>query len=344
MAATLYLGTEDGVVKLKESAGSWEAEHSFKGWPVMEVGVSASNPASVVAGTRGDGVWVSEDGGEHWRKPCYGRRGPGKVQCITRDPHNPQRLYAGCEPIDVFVSEDMGESWERLDSIWDHPWVSSVTYVMPTVEPHVRDITVDPGDPNTIYVALQVGYMLKSTDRGATWRLLDQKLDSDVHTIALDPTKTNTVLIATGGHDCRLGRSPGKALYRSEDGGDSWLPMATSFDQEYSIPLVLNPKQPNIVYSALAKGYERLWKRPSGAEGLVIRSEDGGHTWTGLQNGLAEFSQHMAVSLAIDESQPESVYAALSNGDLVGSRDGGDSWAKLGPNVPRVIDIECVRD
>ena len=42
----------------------------------------------VFAGTRGDGVWVSEDFGASWKKPCYGKRGPGKVRCLAFDPRD----------------------------------------------------------------------------------------------------------------------------------------------------------------------------------------------------------------------------------------------------------------
>ena len=81
--------------------------------------MSPAAPHRVFAGTRGDGVWVSEDYGVSWRKPCFGRRGPGKVRSVALDPSNPNRVYAGTEPIDLFVSEDAAKSWTRLDSATD---------------------------------------------------------------------------------------------------------------------------------------------------------------------------------------------------------------------------------
>ncbi len=168
MASILYVATDEGVVTLKSEDGhSWKQEHhGLKEWAIPEVAVSPNAPNKVFAGTRGDGVWVSEDFGASWKKPCYGKRGPGKVRCLTFDPRNSNTLYAGTEPIDVFVSHDEAKSWERLDSVWNIPWVSTVTYPVAAVEPHVRDITIDPKDPKTMYVALQVGYMLKTTDGG----------------------------------------------------------------------------------------------------------------------------------------------------------------------------------
>jgi hypothetical protein len=79
---------------------------------VPEVAVSPAAPNKVFAGTRGDGVWLSEDFGATWTKPCYGKRGPGKVRCLTIDPVDSNTLYGGTEPIDVFVSRDAAKSWE----------------------------------------------------------------------------------------------------------------------------------------------------------------------------------------------------------------------------------------
>ena len=226
MASILYLGTDEGVITLKSGDGrSWKVEHhALKDWQVPKVAVSPSEPNRVFAGTRGDGVWLSEDFGATWKKPCYGKRGPGKVRCLTIDPYDSNTLYAGTEPIDVFISRDRAENWERLDSVWNIPWVATVTYPVATVEPHVRDIVIDPTDPKTMYVALQVGYMIKTTDGGKSWELLNNNLDCDVHTIVMHPEDHNKLYIATGGHDCRAGKAPGRALYFSHDGGAGITP------------------------------------------------------------------------------------------------------------------------
>ena len=117
MASILYVATDEGVVTLKSADGhSWKQEHhGLKEWAVPEVAVAPGAPNKVYAGTRGDGVWLSEDFGATWKKPCYGKRGPGKVRCLSFDPHDANTIYAGTEPIDVFVSRDGARSWDRLD-------------------------------------------------------------------------------------------------------------------------------------------------------------------------------------------------------------------------------------
>ncbi|MGH7824660.1 MAG: WD40/YVTN/BNR-like repeat-containing protein [Candidatus Binatia bacterium] len=346
MASILYLGTDEGVVTLKSEDGrSWKvANHALKEWSVPEVAVMPSAPNRVFAGTRGDGVWLSEDFGATWKKPSYGRRGPGKVRCLTIDPRDPDTLYAGTEPIDVFISRDAGKSWDCLDSVWDIPWVQTVVYPVAAVEPHVRDIVIDPKDPKTMYVALQVGYMLKTTDGGARWELLNHNLDADVHTIALHPENTKQIFIATGGHDARAGVAKGRALYSSDDGGKSWQPMAAEFREEYSVPLVIHPKNSNVMYSAVANGQPGAWRRrPSGAEAFLIQSTDGGKSWKKLDNELSQANRSFVESFTFDPANSDRMFAAQRNGDLFGSDDSGANWFKLDVKAPALSDMKAAR-
>jgi photosystem II stability/assembly factor-like uncharacterized protein len=345
MASILYLGTEKGVVSLKSDDGrSWKIEdHTLDEWSIPKIAVNPASPNQVFAGTRGDGVWVSEDFGKKWKKPCYGKPGPGKVRCVTVDPKDSRLLYAGGEPIDLYLSDNQGKSWTRVDSVRKVPWVETVDYPVPTVEPHMRDIAVDPKDPKKIYAALQVGYILKSTDGGSTWKVLNRDLDCDVHTIVIHPQNTDTIYIATGGHDCRLGRTKGRALYVSRDAGENWAPMAAEFSQEYSVPLAMHPKDPDVLFSTLAHGQPSQWRRATGAESVVVRSKDGGKSWHKLNGQLSDTSRQFAEAIVIDEANPDRIYAALRTGELYGSQDGGDSWSRLNVTSPAAVsDMKCV--
>jgi hypothetical protein len=345
MATIVYAGTEHGIATVKDQGnGSWTVEsHGLDSWEVPSLATRNDRPNRVIAGTRGDGVWVSEDFGASWRKPSYGKPGPGKVRSVTIDPKNPERLYAGCEPIDVFVSNDLAQTWERLASIWDVPEVPSITYPVAVVEPHVRFIAIDPTAPQTVYAALQVGSIAKTTNGGSTWKLLDKDVDCDVHTIVIDPSNTNNVFVATGGHDSRLGKVKGKALYKSADGGESWSPMANDFMQEYSVPLVMNPANPKVMYSALANGQPGQWrKRDSGPESLMIRTQDGGTTWEGLKKGLPAEGREFPEAMAFDPTNPSRVFAGMRSGQLFASADGGDSWQQIDVNLPHITSLSVV--
>ncbi|HEY3115389.1 MAG TPA: hypothetical protein VGK54_01470 [Chloroflexota bacterium] len=345
MESRMYVGTEAGISTLKSTDGhGWSSEHEALGsWEVSAVAVVPGNPSQVLAGTRGDGVWLSEDAGKSWRKPCYGKRGPGKVRSLAVDPRNPRRIFAGTEPIDIFVSEDLGQTWERLDSVWDVPFVATVPYPVATVEPHVRSIALDPKEPNAFYAALQVGYMLKTTDAGRTWTLLNKDVDCDVHTIVIDPSAPERMFVATGGSQSRQGQVAGRGLYASTDAGQSWQPTAMEFDQEYSVPLTMDPRDPRILYSALAHGNPNRWRRESGAEGLLIRSRDGGQSWERMAKEVPGLDREFAEAIVVDPAQTERVYVGLRNGTFLATEDGGDSWVPLNVETPSVTSASLVR-
>ena len=218
MASILYVATDEGVVTLKSEDGrNWKQQHhGLKDWAdsrsggVAQCAQSKFSPAP--AATAFGSARISAPLG---KSPATASADPAKCAASPSIPMIANTLYAGTEPIDVFVTHDEAKSWERLDSVWNIPWVSTITYPVAAVEPHVRDITIDPKDPKTMYVALQVGYMLKTTDGGKNWELLNKNLDCDVHTIVLHPDDGNKIFIATGGHDCRAGKAPGRALYSS---------------------------------------------------------------------------------------------------------------------------------
>lgn len=340
----LHCATSKGVYTLAcDRDGGWDVRHSRQpDWNVPKLGWHPARPERLFAATRGDGVWVSEDFGQTWTKPSYGKRGPGKVRCIAVDPHNPARVYAGTEPIDIFVSDDAGKNWRVLESLWQVRGLGQITYPVASVEPHVRDIVFDPVRSGTLYVALQVGYMLKSTDDGATWRVLDKGLDADVHTIAVDPDNPNCLFVATGGHDYRKGKAPGRSLYKSVDGGESWSPTAMEFPQEYSVPLAMQPGRPEIVYSALAHGTPGQWRKQGrGAEAIVIRTRNSGQHWELLDGGLAEANGNFAEAIVFDEDEPDHLYLGLRSGEIYSSRDSGESWQDLRVALPNIADIKC---
>ena len=344
MADRLCVGTDKGVITLACRQGAWTVEtQALESWTVEDIAVHPDVPNRVLAGTRGDGVWVSEDGGKTWDKPSYGKPGPGKVRSMAFDPRDPRHVYAGGEPIEIYVSEDVGANWRRLDSVRMLPWVSTVRYVVAGVEPHVRDIAVDPNHPETIYAALQVGFMIKSTDGGATWELLDRALDPDVHTIAVSPARSDTVIAATGGGGSRSGKAPGRALYLSEDAGEHWTPVGLEFPQHYSVPLVVNPGDPSVFYSALAEGAPPQWRhRPEGAKSALIRSVDSGHTWHRLDQALPDADKTFAMAIAVDPFDPNHIYLGMGE-SIAYSPDGGESWSTLDIHTPAINDLKCVK-
>ncbi|HVR11725.1 MAG TPA: hypothetical protein VMW75_27030, partial [Thermoanaerobaculia bacterium] len=154
------------------------------------------------------------------------------------------------------------------------------------------------------------------------------------------------------------GSSDGSGLYRSEDGGASWVRVSRGLDV-FVTAVLADPQAPATVY-VLADLH--LWKsldagatwteapppeRQVGIESLAIdprtpailyagttsgvwKSADGGATWTKLPAG-----DGYVTAIAVDPSTPSTVYAvALSRGSLLRSADSGATWAERGAGLP----------
>ena len=136
---------------------------------------------------------------------------------------------------------------------------------MATVEPHVREIAVDPKDSKKIYVALQVGYILKSRDGGASWKLLDKGLDADVHTIVATPTILEYALDRDRPFGMVIGgRARGHATilwtFRSVTGTAVWEEQIRSIARDFDgIYTDLPPQRGDIDATAEGTGAYLLW-------------------------------------------------------------------------------------
>src|SRR5262245_41325866 len=99
------------------------------------------------------------------------------------------------------------------------------------------------------------------------------------------------------------------ALYRSGDGGRSWLHLRGGFTAIYSV--LVHPAEPSTIYISTAEG---------NAIAAVYKSPDSGVTW--IKTPLNDFIQ----VLAGDPSDASTVYAGSFSGRVWKSSDAGANW------------------
>ena len=241
--------------------------------------------------------------------------------------HGTTRIFAGAGHGEGATrNKYRGGLFRRLAGEGD--WQRSGNGLPTDVE--VRTIAVHPRHPDIIFVGTQDG-PFRSTDGGERWERLGFPDRGTVSwTISVHPTRPKVIY---------AGAAP-VALYRSEDGGDNWhkLPQAQSpahceregFDTR-TIRITVDPSRPDDLYLAL---------EVSG----VIRSADGGETWTDMSASLFELAEQPHLksnvggrhcghcegmldshALAISPAAPGTAFLALRMG-LFRSDNRGETW------------------
>jgi len=179
----------------------------------------------------------------------------------------------------------------------------------------VHAILVHPANPGTVFAGTDRG-LFRSTDRGVTWG----QYGTGIKTSSSATLKILALAAARDGSRLYAGTSGG--AFQSTDGGATWsqgsgmLPGTGIIRYYYAITtLAVDPASPQTVYA----GDTGMM-----TEGRVLKSTDGGATWTTAASGIS--SEHVK-ALAIDPDRPVTVYAVVED-SLYVSGDAGASWTK----------------
>jgi hypothetical protein len=307
--ARLYVATGDAIARLdeKDGAGAWQTTSSLTGSGAQCLALDPSDPDIVYAGLRNGGVRRTTDGGDSWvdcRLPA-----PGVFSLAVSAADG--AVYAGTEPSALYRSDDRGESWQELAGLLDlhsrptwsfppRPWTS-----------HVRWIAPSPHDADLLLVGIELGGLMRSTDRGETWHDHRPGAQRDVHSLAWHPRVAGRAYEAGGG---------GAAW--SDDGGDSWHAADEGRDRHYTWSVAVDPDDPELWYVSASTGPYAAHGRRDPQARIYRRSDDG---WEALAGGLPDPIPAMPYALVAVEG---GLVAALADGQLWGGADRGDTWER----------------
>lgn len=205
----------------------------------------------------------------------------------------------------------------------------------------VADIAGIPGDPKTFYVAPANGGLFKTTNGGVTFRsIFDAAEVASVGAIAIAPSDRNVIWVGTGEGDPRNSASFGNGVYRSMDGGDTWVHLGLA-DSERIKRIRVDPTDFDTAYVYVVG---HAWG--ASEQRGVFRTTDGGKTWSPI---LYKDGDTGCSDLDMDPSNPRILYAGMytfrrkpwrfdSGGGqtaLYKSTDGGATWKKLANGLPK---------
>jgi len=296
----------------------------------------------------GSGLYRSSDGGDHWEQVSgqgLPSEGLGRIG-IAFAPSNPKRIYliVDAKQGGLHRSDNGGQSWQRVSDdrrIWGRGW-------------YFGEVSVDPKDPDTVYVPNTATY--RSRDGGRTFTAFKGAPGGDdYHELWIDPDEPRrmalssdqgTIITRNGGEtwsswynqptaqlyhvttdnqfpywvygaqqDSGTVATPSRSKYRSHNFHD-WRPIDAGGENGYIAP---DPLNPGVVFG-----------------GTVARQDFSDEQVQELPPTLAhpgKYRSTWTLPLVFSPIDPHVLY--FGSQVLFRTADGGNSWQVISPDLTR---------
>lgn len=259
------------------------------------------------------GLWHTEDSGEHWDERNKGFVGSEVVDIVKAIDGT---LYAGTYSLGMLKSTDGGQSW---------------TFASYNLEnSYIMLIAAHPTNEKTLFVTTNGG-IYASYDSALTWKRIGKeffgesellKEVSHFHGIAFDPQNPQQIYIGGGGDQYT---PKGSGIIISSDGGRTWRESNKGFVTDVHVSKIVVDKKNSAIVYATTQGATNFQEKTGSGHG-VFKSTDYGNTWKKINNGLKTVETN---TLAIDPNNNNVLYLGTDNDGLYKSIDGGDTWEKI---------------
>jgi photosystem II stability/assembly factor-like uncharacterized protein len=287
----------------------------------------------IFAGMHTGGLYFSADGGETWQPRSRGITIEQVFSVGYAHHANATVLYAGTEPASMFRSDDYGETWTEQPGVKETKGREKWSFPSPPHDAHVKMMTIDPRDPNVIYAGVEQGDLLKTTDGGDNWRVLDDYSKPtdwtyrDIHQVVVHPANSAELYMTTG-----------MGLYHSLDAGETWtLQVDNSFRIGYPDHLIVSPRDGDTMFMSGARANPGTWRQSHRADGTIVRTHDRGHSWTEASRGLPEDGRANIEAMSIADTPGRfTLFAGTTDGDVFASEDDAESWTRIAARLAPV--------
>ena len=277
-------------------------------------------------GATGGGVWKTEDGGQSYENISDGYFG-GSIGSVAVSKSDNNVIYVGGGEVTLRGNVSSGYGiWKSVDAgkTWNFSGLPKSR--------HVPRIVIDPNNHNIVYAAVLGNIykptsdrgVYKSKDGGKTWeKVLFSNNHSGAVELVMDPSNSRTLYAATW----RVNRTPyslnsggeGSALWKSVDQGENWTKI--SINEGFAegtlgiIGVTVSPVNTQRVW-AIVENQEK---------GGIYRSEDGGSTWSHINDSRALRQRAWYYSKIYADTQDEDIVYVM-NVSYHKSKDGGKTF------------------
>ena len=305
---------------------SYRSIGPFRGGRSAAVTGVPGKPDLYYFGATGGGVWKTADGGQTYENISDGFFG-GSIGAVAVSKSDPNVIYVGGGEVTVRGNVSSGYGiWKSVDA--GKTWTFSG---LPKSR-HVPRIVINPTNPDIVYAAVLGNIykpttergVYKSIDGGRSWKkVLFSNADSGAFELVMDPSNPRNLYASTW----RLNRTPyslnsggeGSALWKSTDEGKTWNEI--SLNKGFAkgtlgvIGVTVSPINSQRVW-AIVENKE---------EGGVYRSDDGGTTWSHINDSRALRQRAWYYSKIYADTQDADIVYVM-NVSYHKSKDGGKTF------------------
>lgn len=262
--SALIATTGRGLERLEKAAGTWTHSAALEGSDVRCVAATADGV--VLAGTQGDGLFRSDDGGVTWTRSGLDGH---IVKSISFCEDAPTVVYAGTKPPTVHRSDDGGRTWRELESfreirgrsLWRQPAERPATA-------YVQALASSPRDPDVAVAGIEAGAVVRTLDGGRTWSNHLNGSCRDCHALHFHPDGRH--VYEGGGGVMAVG------VAISDDQGGTWQRPSGGLDVKYGWAVAADPEVADRQYIALSPSPMKAHSDSNAQAAIFRRDREGG--------------------------------------------------------------------
>jgi photosystem II stability/assembly factor-like uncharacterized protein len=360
----VYLATHtSGILKTLDGGSNWQSG-GLQDDKIYSIAIDRTTSSTVYAGTAGDGLQKSLDAGTSWQPANTGIDNAMATSVIVSDT---KKLFASIFGAGVVQSSDRGMTWSYMNKGLG--------------DKYVHALVQDPANPSLIFALTNTGGLFQNNiNRDTGWVAVGQDLplteinqsaypadhpfathdmqefsnspDNDISGNQINSVNLLVMTFAPSNPQIVYMGTAGSGVYKSTDGGHSWVPAGLGGETIQS--LAVDQLDSNIVYAAtLTPGNLKIslnggssWSDaslPVTFYSLATAPYPDGCLYAGTSEGFYRYqsgswnqmglADQVITAIAINLDDQNRIYAGTDSNGAYYTIDGGLSWQIVDGNL-----------